>query len=410
MPTKNENRMPQWLKELQENSWEVELLISGGAIFALVQGDGALLELHKSLRTTNFFPGMNIFFMLSMFTIKTLTLGFIFHLVLRAIWLSFICINYVFPRGIQFDKLKLKKPYKVTSSDNADLYEQIIKVDKASGLIIFFSILSTIVFIGIAIMVAVFSGFERGLFWLTESDWTNVAVDFMWVIAAIYYVDFLFFGILRKIPLLTYLTFPVFKLLDWISLRFVFERALRILNTNTSKTRVVLGTIIFFIISLLFTTSSIYSRMKWPNIFDQRKYRWALAPGNASWTYFYGYYRDQADWGVIQSDIIKENYLRVYIKYDVQLDTEIEKLDSADQYLSNIGEVGIDDSVITDIEWFSAWQKENENMGIVANIPIHNLKNGRHTLKFKYVSSIDSAGKPIWKHQIPFWKDVIQSQ
>ena len=410
MSSKNENRIPQWLKELQDNSWEVELLISGGAIFALIQADVALLEFHKSLRTTNFFPGMNIFFVLSMITIKTLTLGFIFHLVLRAIWLSFICINYVFPRGIQFDKLKLKKPYKVTSSDNADLYEQIIKVDKASGLIIFVSILSTIVFIGIAIMVAVFSGFERGLFWLTESDWTNVAVDFMWVIAAIYYVDFLFFGILRKIPFLTYLTFPVFKLLDWISLRFVFEKSLRILNTNMSKTSMVLGTVIFFITSILLTASSVQRNMGWPNVYDQRKYRRALTPDNDKRAYNYAWYRDQYDWGVIQSDIIKENYLRVYIKYDVYKDTEIEKLDSANQYLSNIGEVGIDDSVLTDIEWFSAWQKENENMGIVANIPIHKLKNGRHTLKFRYVSSIDSAGKPIWKHQIPFWKDVIQSQ
>ena len=162
-----------------------------------------------------------------MIGIKTLTLGFILHLVLRAIWLSFICINYVFPRGIQFDKLKLKKPYKVTSSDNADLYEQIIKVDKASGLIIFFSILSTIVFIGFAIMVAVFLGFERVLFWLTESDWTYYLIFPLPYVAAIYYLDFLFFGILRKIPLLTYLTFPVFKLLDWVSLRFVFERSLR---------------------------------------------------------------------------------------------------------------------------------------------------------------------------------------
>jgi hypothetical protein len=149
--------------------------------------------------------------------------------------------------------------------------------------------------------------------------------------------------------------------------------------------------------------------MKWPNIFDQRKYRWQLTPENDKRAYNYSYYRDQYKWGVIQSDIIKENYLKVYGKYNVHDDVEIEKLDSADQYLSNILEVGIDDSVLTDIEWFSAWQKENENMGIVANIPIHNLKNGRHTLQVRYVSSIDSAEKHIWKHQIPFWKDVISN-
>ena len=44
MSNKNE-QVPQWLKELQENSWEVELLISGGAISALIQADIALLDL-----------------------------------------------------------------------------------------------------------------------------------------------------------------------------------------------------------------------------------------------------------------------------------------------------------------------------------------------------------------------------
>ena len=309
-----------------------------------------------------------------------------------------------------FDKLKLKTPYKAPSTDDSDLYKQILQVDRASGLIIFFSILTTIVFIGFTLLVAIAVCFEKGLYWLTQADWTYYLIESLPYITAIYYLDFLFFGILRKIPFLTYLTFPVFKLLDWISLRFVFEKSLRILNTNMSKTSMVLGTVIFFITSILLTASSVQRNMGWPNMYDQRKYREALAPDNDRRAYYYAWYRDQYEWGLIQSDIIKENYLRVYIKYDVHLDTEIEKLDSADQYLSNIGEVGIDDSVLTDIEWFSAWQKENENMGIVANIPIHNLKNGRHTLKFRYVSSTDSIGKPTWKHQIPFWKDVMQSQ
>lgn len=29
--------VPNWLKELQDNSWEAELLVSGGAVFSLFQ-------------------------------------------------------------------------------------------------------------------------------------------------------------------------------------------------------------------------------------------------------------------------------------------------------------------------------------------------------------------------------------
>jgi len=34
---KIEYSIPKWLRRLQENSWEMELLISGGAIFSLFQ-------------------------------------------------------------------------------------------------------------------------------------------------------------------------------------------------------------------------------------------------------------------------------------------------------------------------------------------------------------------------------------
>ena len=405
MSDNRNNEIPKWLKELQENSWEVELLISGGAIFALIQADSSLLEFHNSLHTTNFFPGMNIFMIIMMIAIKTLTIGFIFHLLLRALWLSFICINYVFPGGIKVEKLKFQKPYKINTSGSTDLYEQIIKVDRASGLVIYFSILSSIVFIGFSTMITVLFGFDKILL-LTGIDWLEYIGLVFPYITAIYYFDFLFFGILRKIPYLTYLTFPLFKVCDWISLRFVFERSLRILNTNLSKIKIILGTIIFFSISLLLTLTSVQKRMRWPNTFDQRQYRWALTPTNNDFQYQYKNYRDQYSLGTIQSDIIKENYIRLFIRYKVHHDELIDKLNTNERYFSNQIEVGIDDSIVTEVDWYSSWQKENENMGVVANIPIHNLNNGKHQLKLRSIFHIDSSGNPEWTY-IPFWKDVI---
>lgn len=409
MPSKNENRMPQWLKELQENSWEVELLISGGAIFALIQADIALLDLYWTLKTTSVFPGMNIIMLILMIALKTLTLGFVFHLLLRAIWLSFICINYVFPSGIKFEKLKLQKPYKVNTSKNPDLHEQIIKVDRASGLVVYFSILSTIVFIGFTTLFAVFLGFGKLTVLLTGADWFEHIIIPFGYLAGIYYVDFISFGILRKIPLLSYLTFPLFKLFDWLTLRFLYERSLRILITNLSKIKLVLGTISFIFLSLAITINSVYKVMHWPNAYDQRKYRNALTPNNDRRAYHYTYYRDQNKFGIIQSDIIKENYLRLFIPYRQHDDLLIDKLEDKDQYFSNQLEVAIDDSVLTDIEWFSAWQKENKNMGIVANVPIHKLVNGRHDLRLRSIFYVGSSGNPKWKN-IPFWKDVMRTQ
>ena len=38
--TNSNHQIPKWLKQIMENSWELELLISGGAIFSLFQLSG----------------------------------------------------------------------------------------------------------------------------------------------------------------------------------------------------------------------------------------------------------------------------------------------------------------------------------------------------------------------------------
>ncbi len=40
----NNTQVPKWLRNIQENSWELELLISGGAIFSLLQIDDFYIQ------------------------------------------------------------------------------------------------------------------------------------------------------------------------------------------------------------------------------------------------------------------------------------------------------------------------------------------------------------------------------
>jgi hypothetical protein len=94
-----EYSIPKWLRKLQENSWEMELLISGGAIFSLFQLSDLYVDFISSLKMTNAIVGLGILSMVGMFSLKLLTVGFITHLIFRAFWLALVCINYVFPNG-----------------------------------------------------------------------------------------------------------------------------------------------------------------------------------------------------------------------------------------------------------------------------------------------------------------------
>ena len=116
-----ERKIPKWLKDLQENSWELELLISGGAIFTLFQLTESFILSIDKFKMVSPVLGTGIVFVIISIALKLLTLGFIAHLCLRAYWLALVCINYVYPNGIKLNKIKREKPYKIKVEDGEDL-------------------------------------------------------------------------------------------------------------------------------------------------------------------------------------------------------------------------------------------------------------------------------------------------
>ncbi|MFZ9700606.1 MAG: hypothetical protein ACO3AF_05935, partial [Flavobacteriales bacterium] len=75
------HQVPEWLQKLQENSWELELLISGGAIFSLFQLTDVFLEWINALGTINRVPGTFLMTIVGVAIVKTLTFGFSVHLI-----------------------------------------------------------------------------------------------------------------------------------------------------------------------------------------------------------------------------------------------------------------------------------------------------------------------------------------
>lgn len=280
------SNIPKWLKHLQENSWEVELLISGGAIFSLFQISSFYLEFMESIKITSHLVGTGVFIIMGMLGIKILTIGFFFHLFLRAIWLGMVCINYVFPNGISEKKKNYAKPYVSKFSPNDNLYYEIQRVDRASGLVMFFSILSLLVILGVLLSIVVLVTIPVAVF--------NIALPngilFLWLV---YLFDLLFFGVLRKIPVLSYLTYPIFWVLDFFSLRKLYEKPLRLMSSNLKRKYAIIGFSSMLIISVFFMYSSVYHLMHWPNLLDPREHRRNLAP-ESNWMY-YGFYMDELE-------------------------------------------------------------------------------------------------------------------
>ena len=417
MEEESRTPIPEWLKHLQENSWELELLISGGAVFTLVQFPESLIGWVRSVRVITDLLGANMFLITSMTAIKILTNGFILHLLLRSFWLALVCINFVFPQGITSAHVLKTGPFRSRHLEG-DLRNQIMTVDRICGLVIFMAIISSLIVCGMAVVLAL----NIFLSWLPDRSGSGilfhllravVTVNF-WMMV-IYVADLLSMGILRRIPYLSYLLVPHFWLSDGLSFRRFYSRAMVMFSSNVGKWSFRLGPFLFAVATMLSMYFTLFNAMHWPNLFDARDYVFQIAPGGDINSIFY---KDEAE-GIelnhvyIPSKIIENNYLEVNLRYLKILDGYVEGASLPDslQYVSSVINLFIDDSLYQNQEWRPYWKKSISEATLMTMVPISNLPEGLHYLSirakdFPYPKYRNWAKQQSHRVKIPFWKDV----
>lgn len=112
-PIQKETKTPKWLRRLEKESWQAELLVSGLALFGSFQLPEItywLIDLFiKNLPYDQYIWGYGIAYM-SLFGVSILSTFFIIHLILRAYWIGLIGVNSVFPQGIKIEN-KMYSPF-----------------------------------------------------------------------------------------------------------------------------------------------------------------------------------------------------------------------------------------------------------------------------------------------------------
>lgn len=102
-------------------TWEMELLISGGTVFGLMQLAGPVDDTFVSLiaqSSAEMNQGLSPLWIYVKFVLLTLIGTFITHLCLRGYWVALIGMNSVYPGGIDWEKLRqgpISRKYSETS-------------------------------------------------------------------------------------------------------------------------------------------------------------------------------------------------------------------------------------------------------------------------------------------------------
>lgn len=153
------------LQELAGKSWNLELIISGAAIFFTTQLPG-LIDSTMNYYLHDIQPQNDSEFVMfpmlaySFFKVvaQALTLAFVAHFILRAFWVSLVGLHAVWPHGIRFDQipnLSGNAP-KFYEEKMGQLEPLIHRIDRLANQVFSFAFLVSLMGLGIGIVYLIF--------------------------------------------------------------------------------------------------------------------------------------------------------------------------------------------------------------------------------------------------------------
>ena len=132
-------KKPKWLKILEQQSWQAELIVSGIAIFGTLQlphlvkqlSEWALVNLSDELLSYGF-----LFFQYLDLASIILILGFLIHFIMRTVWIGMIGLVSVYPKGIQDSMRYSKSFFKQLKNEFGDIDKFNQKLDNSCSLML----------------------------------------------------------------------------------------------------------------------------------------------------------------------------------------------------------------------------------------------------------------------------------
>lgn len=410
--TQDHEKTPQWLKTIQLNSWEAELLISALVLYALFQipdylNDVALQNFERGSKFHGLFGWLER-------AIQLLSFGYILHILVRGIWVASVGLSYVYPRGVDEKALKFKGNFKKELSKSGSLVKMVLRLEELSSIIygvsfIFFGTLvgfTTLIFSFIFVL-------EFLLPYMNQNPYFAVPVFFLMLfyllLCVLVFIDFITNGLFRRKNWSADWFYYVAFLFRIVTLSFLYRRSLLVLISNTKGWKSYL--IPFIVLGVTAGFVFLNGRIKDHKVDGYYK-KSAKAEYNSA---NYENTRNQKDHLVatIQSDIIQQNTLKLFLK-DLgsfggiyALEGDLNKTgwdhlssDSISLFFKKRLIVKIDSTRVPDLVWFKTQHPENYQFGFTSFIDLTAFEKGAHFLKI----GIDTVG--MRSHQ----KNIVEKK
>jgi len=320
------------LQKLQEESWQLELIISGFAIFGLFSAfDSLKIAINTAQSEEQIYA--SIFFTVALVSCIILLFNLLLHVVLRGLWIGALGLRYV-SGDIDYDELNYSPKFTRYLNKKIGSFDKYIAtLENYCSIIFAISFLLVFYVLALSICIAVMA--LIGNYVISNESFNETwrkaigipLLLFILLGMLLTFVDFVTLGWLKKKQLISKIYFPIYWVFSFLTLSFLYRPLLYNFLDNKFGKRISLFLFPTFL-ALLYVTSIADQKSNYFN--DSLEFKSSFYFANSE------NYEDQlleaddlTETVSIQSKVITEPYIKVFINYENAIEDAIFEFEPA---------------------------------------------------------------------------------
>lgn len=423
------------LQKLQEESWQLELLISGFAIFGLFT---AIEPIYDAMREAqnNQQLYVSVIYTIGFISCAILIFNLILHVLLRGLWIGALGLRYV-SGDIDYEILNYSPKFtkylkkKVGSFDKyiATLENYCSIIFAISFLLIFYVLAITFTIITIVLIANYVLDSDTLPGWVSKGIGIPIMI-FICVGMMLTFIDFITLGFLKKKKWISKIYFPIYWVFSFITLSFLYRALVYNFLDNKFGRRLSLILVPFYILILVITSF----QYKSSNYIHNKVSSSSIMANSGSYEDLLIDNKTFTDDIIIQSKVISDPFVKVFMLYSENIEDRVfyynptlkpdedirglstdivvnsnfvsrTEIDSIRQeYLKTINSIySIKIDSTTYSNTFIFGQNLKKELGFETYIGTKKLEEGKHLLKVIRRSVKDKDTLYLRVAAIPFW-------
>uniref|UniRef100_UPI00404B85B2 hypothetical protein n=1 Tax=Fulvivirga sp. TaxID=1931237 RepID=UPI00404B85B2 len=389
---KTEDEIPEWLKVIQINSWEAELLISALLLYMLFQ----VPELIENYRNQHYESGGLIYVVFGVFinALRVLRIGYCIHIIARGIWVASVGLSYIYPKSLNMEALKFKGKFRKELENDVALDKTIKGLEKVASMSYSISFMVSGMILSAGLILLYFLIYiewimvpatKSGGGWLMTL--AIIGLFAFSILVLIMFVDFITNGFFRREPWASKPFYYLALVFRFLTLSFIYNRLSLTIISNLPKWQAHMVPIL----AVILIGSYMFINGKMKDIAEE-KYLESAFESVSRMNYETLRKKDDPIFATIQSDVIEENFLKLFVHTHGQISvlyskdsvfgggwnklTETQKSKYADRFMK----VAIDNKRIENLAWLDYKHPISYAVGFINYIDVSKLKSGMHTL------------------------------